>query len=100
MKGGAMKRFEVWFREDHVKAVESTASDLGISPAELILHLAVIGMAQLNATGRAVRMLRNQVLELAALRKAGRIDAIDYAHCIEEIHDLDDPAKTAWTSEV
>jgi hypothetical protein len=91
-----MKRFEVLFREDHVKVVEATASVLGLSPAELILHLSVIGMAQLNATGRAVRVLRNQVLGLAALRKAGMLDATDYANCLGEILELDEPVDIDW----
>jgi hypothetical protein len=57
-------------------------------------------MAQLNAKGRAVRELRNQVLELASLRKAGKISAEDHAHFIEEIIDLDDKAEAAWTPEL
>jgi hypothetical protein len=93
-----MKRFEVLFQDDHGRIVEQSAADLAISPADLVLHLTIIGLSQLTVTcRRAGNHLRDQVLELAALRKTGRMSATTYSECLREIGELDDDS--TWTAD-
>jgi hypothetical protein len=93
-----MKRFEAVFHDDHAAIVEQTAGYLAISPVDLVLHLTTIGLSQLHShCDKAFYHLRDQVNELAALRKSGQMSATTCSECLSEIEELD--GESTWAAD-